>query len=257
MKPTRSLTHLEEERAVPWGDPGLFAAHLARYELAARHVHDRRVLDVGCGEGYGSALLAEHAREVVGIDYSPAAIRHCCASYVRDNLRFEVADATALPRALGRFDVVTCFEVVEHLEDHAAFFAGVADALAPDGLLLLSTPNRLVDALYEVTAGRERYEYHVNVLTPRELRRRAREEFREVALYGQSLRGNTLHLLLKGADVFNLRHRVFRSARTQASIATTVMGQRGPERSASFRFSRLLVRQSPMLLLVARRPRRS
>src|SRR6267143_3401980 len=109
LKPEASLYHINEERVVPWGDPGLFAWHRARSEFALLFVPNRSVLDIGCGEGYGAALLSVQAAEVVGIDYSPAAIGHARSTYRRRNLRFVVADATRLDPAIGRFDVVTCF----------------------------------------------------------------------------------------------------------------------------------------------------
>lgn len=250
MKSERPLRELEEERVVPWGDPGHFAWHLARYRFALPFVAGKRVLDVGCGEGYGSALLAEHAARVVGVDYSPAAIRHASSAYRSEKLTFRVADATELQEDLGLFDVVTCFEVVEHVEQDEKLFAGVAGLLTPGGTLLLSTPNKLVDELVESMNGAGHFEYHVNVLTPRALRRRARRHFHRVALYGQSPRRNALHALLKAADLFNLRHRVFRSLEAQRSVAAT-LGAAPASAEPSFRFSRLLVRQSPIMVLVA------
>jgi len=81
-KPDRSLRELDQERIVPWGDKRLFAWHLARYRFALQFLAQNRALDVGCGEGYGAMLMASHAREVVAVDYSPAAINH--PSAVRD-----------------------------------------------------------------------------------------------------------------------------------------------------------------------------
>jgi len=252
MKPDRALHELAEERALPTGDAGLFAWHRARYEFALPLVAGKRVLDVGCGEGYGAALLAERAREVVGVDYSPAAIEHARAAYRAPNLRFERMDATALEPELGTFDVVTCFEVIEHLADDEALLAGIARVLAPGGSLVLSTPNALVDELFEAVGGHEHYAYHVNMLAPGALRRRVRAHFRDVRLYGQSVRRSGLHAALKTLDVLNLRHRLVRSRRVQASLVDALAAS-APGASLDFRFSRVLVRQSPALLLVARR----
>jgi 2-polyprenyl-3-methyl-5-hydroxy-6-metoxy-1,4-benzoquinol methylase len=257
LKPERSLHQLEEERVVPWGDPGLYAWHRARYEFARPFVSSRRVLDVGCGEGYGAALLSRDADDVVAIDYSPAAIEHARKTYRRLNLRFAVADATRLDAAIGQFDVITCLEVIEHIEDTNRFLAQIAQALVPNGLLLLSTPNALVDRLFDAVRGTH-YEYHVNVLTPAELRRRVKRHFYHATLYGQCLRGNGLHLLLKGFDVLNLRHRLIRSPEVQQGVALGFMGLPALTSSSSagdFRFSRMLVRQSPVTVLAARAPK--
>jgi 2-polyprenyl-3-methyl-5-hydroxy-6-metoxy-1,4-benzoquinol methylase len=251
-KPERALHDIEEERAVPWGDPGLFAWHRARYDFALRFVAGQRVLDVGCGEGYGPALLAKRAREVVAVDYSPEAVRHAHERYASANVRFEVADATELSSSLGEFDVVTCFEVIEHIERDDTLLSGIKRILRPAGLLILSTPNALVDRLFETVGAHEHYEYHVNMLTPAELRKRAKRHFRSVTIYGQSVRGNTLHTIIKAADVMNLRHRLVRSASLQHAMATRFMGQTQPVTQLPFRFSRLLVRQSPHTVLLGR-----
>jgi SAM-dependent methyltransferase len=253
LKPTRSLDVLSEERIVPSGDgDDLFAWHLARYRFAAPFAAGGRVLDIGSGEGYGPALLASTAREVVGVDYSPAAIEHARATHARDNLRFKVMDATALDPALGQFDLVTCFEVVEHVVDDDALLAGICARLRPGGVLVLSTPNRTVETLFESIGRRDGNEYHVNLLSPKELRQRAKRHFGEVVLYGQSMRTGRVHTALKALDVLNLRHRVVRSRSAQQAITGLLTGARETDRRPSFRFSRMLVRQSPAMLLVAR-----
>lgn len=249
-RPTRSLTVLEEERAVPWRDPENYAWHRARYELASQAAAGGRVLDVGSGEGYGAALLAETAAEVLGIDYSPAAVEHAAATYRWPNLHYQVLDATELARlGAARFDLVTCFEVVEHIADGAGLVRGIAHVLRPGGVLLMSTPN---NTLWRGPASDGAY--HVNVLTPVELRRLLRAHF-DVVLYGQYVRGSGLHAALKALDVFNLRHRLVRSAAAKRAIAAPIGG---PPRAvdaaaAEFRFSRLLVRQAQATVAVARR----
>ncbi|HWX09975.1 MAG TPA: methyltransferase domain-containing protein, partial [Gaiellaceae bacterium] len=229
----------------------LFAWHRARYAFALSYVDGKRVLDVGSGEGYGAALLAEHARDVVAVDYSPAAVEHARATYPRSNLAFRVFEATALPDDLASFDVVTCFEVIEHIVDAKELVRNLRGALRPGGILLLSTPNRLVDVAFERVSGRDAYEYHVNVLSPRELRGLVRPEFADVVLYGQSVRGGTLHSVLKAVDVLNLRHHLVRSSRVQRNVGEA-LGKPEPGKPPEFRFSRLLVRQSPHVVVVAR-----
>jgi SAM-dependent methyltransferase len=217
-------------------------------------VDGQRVLDVGCGEGYGSALLAEHAEEVIGVDYSPAAVRHASAAYARPNLRFEVQDATALDPSLGQFDAATCFEVIEHVEDQDAVLEGVGRLLRPTGVLILSTPNRLVEASFGRFVSGEENEYHINLLSPGDLRRRLRRHFARVRLFGQAPSGNTLYSVLKALDVLNLRHRLIRAPQAQRHLATSVMGQDWRPQEMSFRFSRVVVRQSSITVAIASRP---
>jgi SAM-dependent methyltransferase len=230
--------------------------HKARYEFAMPFVRRRRALDVGCGEGYGAALLSQHAKEVVAIDYSPAAIAHASERYRADNLLFVVADATKLDGHLGKFDVVTCFEVIEHVSDTRGFLDRIAGALRPGGWLILSTPNALVERLFDAVRG-EHYEYHVNLLTPTELRRSLKTHFQHVALYGQGAHGNGAYIFLKGLDAFNLRHRLIRSLRIQRAIGRNVLGLRALANECSpedYRLSRMLVRQSPVTVVTAHEP---
>lgn len=253
-KPDRSLRTLEEERVVPWGDPGLFCWHLARYHFAAPYVVGKRLLDVGCGEGYGSALLAQYASQVVGVDYSPAAVMHAREAYLGDgvrNLRFEIADATALDPALGRFDVITCFEVIEHLENQNDTLSGLARTLTPGGVMILSTPNSLVEHLFERITN-FKHPYHVGLLTPSGLRRSLRQHFRQIKLYGQSRRGGLLYTALKALDVFNMRHRLVRSRQMQVSLNRRINGM-SPAAfvTEDFQFNRWLVRQSPIVVAIA------
>jgi 2-polyprenyl-3-methyl-5-hydroxy-6-metoxy-1,4-benzoquinol methylase len=254
MKPDLSLHQLEEERAVPWGDPALFAGHLARYRFAIPAAFGGRVLDVGCGEGYGAGELATVASAVVGVDYSPAAIAHARETYRIPNLEFEVMDVLELDRGQQTgFDLVTCFEVLEHIDDGQRLMSGLVKALRPGGQIYLSTPNRLVDRLFESVAGHSTYEYHINLMTPRALLTLARAHFDTVRVYGQSVRGNALHTLIKTLDLANLRHRVVRSASVQRKLATGVMHQPSEVSDSDYRFSRILVRQASHLVLVARR----
>lgn len=132
------------ERVIPGqGDPDLINEHLARYLFAQRFSSGKLVLDAACGSGYGSAMLAENASAVVGVDISQEAVDYSRAHYAASNLRFSAADCLALPFPADHFDLVVAFEIVEHLHDPAAFLAELDRVLKPSGLLIISTPNRL------------------------------------------------------------------------------------------------------------------
>lgn len=133
------------ERFVP-GVPGeIVYEHVHRYAFARRFARGRRVLDAACGEGYGSALLAQVAERVTGIDLDAASIEHARATYRAPNMSFELASVTALPVPAESVDLVVSFETLEHLpaSDQPAMLAEFARVLAPDGLLLISSPNRV------------------------------------------------------------------------------------------------------------------
>ena len=172
------------ERCVPWADDlQVVYEHYHRYLFAASQVVDRRVLDLASGEGYGSALLATQAREVVGLEIDPTTVGHSSAAYQLPNLSFvegDMLDLSGFPA--GSFDVVVCFEALEHVADHTLLLDGVARVLAPDGIFVTSTPDRDVSvALHEDNP------FHVRELNADEFEGLLRDHFPHVQLWGQNL----------------------------------------------------------------------
>ncbi|MBI1956510.1 MAG: methyltransferase domain-containing protein, partial [Acidobacteria bacterium] len=132
------------ERVIPGqSDEDTFNEHRARYLFARRFSGGKKVLDAACGAGYGSALLGANAREVCGVDISSEAVEYARGHYASAHVHFGQADCLALPFTSGRFDFVVAFEIIEHLEHPEEFLKELRRVLSPDGLLLLSTPNRL------------------------------------------------------------------------------------------------------------------
>src|SRR5207249_3893519 len=128
------------ERFVPGTEGEIAHEHWHRYFFARRFVAGRRVLDVACGEGYGSALLSEAATNVIGVDIDAATIAHASANYAsRGNLRFVEGSATALPLPPASVDAIVSFETVEHLEavDQNRMIKEFARVLAPEGVVFL------------------------------------------------------------------------------------------------------------------------
>lgn len=170
------------ERFIP-GVPGeIWLEHWHRYHFAARWAAGRRVLDVACGEGYGSAALARLAAHVTGVDVSDAAVAHARAAYAdRANLEFVAASCTELPLPDASFDTVVSFETIEHITGQEAFLDQVARVLKPGGVFVLSCPNKV-----EYSDKRDyQNEYHVKELYRDELARMVAARFPEVAWYGQ------------------------------------------------------------------------
>jgi 2-polyprenyl-3-methyl-5-hydroxy-6-metoxy-1,4-benzoquinol methylase len=117
--------------------------HLAAYRFARARAPGRTVLDAGCGEGYGAALLAEVATQVVGIDRAEAVATAVARHHV-PRLEFRVADLERIGVLGERFDLVLSFQVIEHLPDPVGFLRGLAACVAPGGELVVTTPNRLM-----------------------------------------------------------------------------------------------------------------
>lgn len=120
------------------------AEHIVRYAALASLVSGRRVLDIACGEGYGSWLLKEWgATSVLGVDVSADAVQSAQRQFGRDGVRYLAADACSIAERLtpGSFDLIASFETLEHLEDPERFLVGLKTLAAPGAQILVSCPN--------------------------------------------------------------------------------------------------------------------
>lgn len=120
-----------------------FTRHLVTYQFAQSISQGKRVIDLGCGEGYGSSLLAETADEVVGVDIDPKVIEHARNTYPKENLSFAVMNIYEARDDLGKFDLAVCFQVVEHLWDDSFCIEELKKLLESPSKVIISTPNRL------------------------------------------------------------------------------------------------------------------
>lgn len=152
------------ERVVPEESRSGFArVNLVRHEVA--HLYairrlrgSRRVLDVGCGTGYGSAMVAARVGEVVGIDSSEEAVARAKAKHQLDNVEFVAMPATELRFPDGSFDAAYSIQVIEHIEDVELHLSEVGRVLRPGGKFVVATPNRLTyspDGLHNAFHVRE------------------------------------------------------------------------------------------------------
>lgn len=170
------------ERFVP-GEGGARIAyeHYHRYFFARRLAAKKVVLDLGCGAGYGSNLLAEVADHVTGIDLSPEAVDHARSVYRRANLDFLTGDCrdTRLPER--QFDLIVSFEMIEHLAEHDQLLAQVLRLLKSDGVFVVSSPDK------EFYSDAEGYEnpFHVKELYARDFQVLLERNFSHVALFAQ------------------------------------------------------------------------
>jgi len=186
------------ERFVPviHREMALAPEHYARYGWAAPMAADAVVLDAGCGIGWGTAMLARHARRVVGIDLSPAAVAEAARQH-GDRAEFREGDLLSLPFPDGEFDVAVCFEAIEHVADPEAALDELRRVLSKDGLLLVSSPNRGVFP--------EGNPFHLRELTSAELTAGLKARFANVVTnrqqtYYASLLGDDSTLLLDDPD---------------------------------------------------------
>src|SRR6266702_5640433 len=171
------------ERLVPGQvEPDLWAEHYSRYLFVEPLARGRRVLDLGTGAGYGAHRLAEAATEVIGVDVSAEAVAFATAHYAAPGLRYQQGDARALPFPDARFDLVVCFEVIEHLAEQEQVLREVRRVLAPGGILIISTPNRR----YYTDERNEHNEFHVREFDVPEFEELLAPFFPHVGLYFQN-----------------------------------------------------------------------
>lgn len=168
-----------QERMVPETYRGTLveAEHMARYIWAAKLAAGKAILDVGCGVGYGSKILSDAgANSVSGVDVDPGAILAAGESY-GDTASFSVGDMLALELADDAYDLVVCFEAIEHVADPARAIAEFKRVLRDDGLLVISTPNK--------RAYPPGNPFHLKEMEPEEFQSILAESFGNVALCRQ------------------------------------------------------------------------
>jgi 2-polyprenyl-3-methyl-5-hydroxy-6-metoxy-1,4-benzoquinol methylase len=176
------LAEFTGERVIPGQvDVDLWNEHMARYTFAARRARGKRVLDAGCGAGYGSAEMARTALVVVGADCAPEALAFARQSYRLDNLAFEQASCAALPHRDSSFDLVVAFEVIEHLENWREFLLEARRVLAPAGQFIVSTPNKLYYTESRGATGAN--PFHAHEFTFEEFRSELGAVFPDVAMF--------------------------------------------------------------------------
>lgn len=237
------------ERIVPdETPPGPVAIHEKRYRFAQPYCSGKRVLDAACGVGYGSALLAETARHVVGVDVDEEAIAYARKRYAEPNVEFVVTDLTDPSLPAPAFDVVCSFETLEHLPDRRLFLAHLTRALDDDGVLIVSTPRA------DVTTETPENEFHCVEYSRDDFEALLREAFDDVELFGQRRVQTRRHRWMQRLDVLGLRRRLG-FLRPLGRVATGTASEHtvGLE---GLVIDRDGVDTAPVLVAVCRRPRR-
>jgi SAM-dependent methyltransferase len=198
--------HLTGERTLPdvpeenyW-----YRRHLAVYDWIAARVHGRRVVDLACGEGYGSAVLRRTAASVVGVDANPEAFEHARARYTRAAVRFE-RDMVETWR--GDVDCVVFLQTIEHVHDPDAVLDHVRELVGPSGVAYVSTPNVLT--LAPKGAERSGNPWHLVEYRPEEFRALCARHFVRVDLLGlfhaRKLRAHQVAIERLGWDAVHAR----------------------------------------------------
>jgi glycosyltransferase involved in cell wall biosynthesis/ubiquinone/menaquinone biosynthesis C-methylase UbiE len=188
-KKASPLLECTGERYLPWlEEASIGYEHLHRYAYATQFVQNKRVLDLACGEGYGSYLLAKTAKSVMGIDIDENSIKHARNKYIKQNLEFKTGSITEVPiGGESLFDVAVCFEALEHIEDHQKLLSEVKRLLTPDGVFIVSTPNKTVYS----DEPQFNNPFHVHELYFDEFRELFEKYFKDVKFLGQRIYCNS------------------------------------------------------------------
>jgi SAM-dependent methyltransferase len=168
------------ERMVPEssGSP-TFWEHVYRYAFASQFVKGKRILDIACGEGYGAAALKKAgAAHVIGVDISESACSHARNKYGLDVRR---GTAEQIPLPDKSVDLVVSFETIEHISDPNRFLDECVRVLAPEGRVIISTPNK---GIYSWPAGAQN-PHHCSEMTEQEFAFALQSRFRDNCFYTQ------------------------------------------------------------------------
>jgi SAM-dependent methyltransferase len=190
-EPTSERVSEDDIRASTWRYL-IYLFHVATYEFAERYTAGSRVLDMGCGTGYGTHVMAATASRVVGVDVAEDAIAFARDRYSAPNLeyrRIAPVEQERLPFGDDEFDVVTSFQVIEHVPDVAAYLAEIRRVLAPTGSFVCATPDRTTRLFRR---QRPWNVYHLDEFTPDGLRDLLQRTFEDVDVMTMSARPDLL-----------------------------------------------------------------
>lgn len=203
------------------GDYLIYLFHLASYDFTLPYVGGKRVLDFGCGTGYGAHRIAPSCAAVVGVDVSAEAVAYARSRYSAPNLEFQAlppVEQAPLPFEDASFDVVLSFQVIEHVPSPPAYLSEVRRVLSEDGVFVIATPDRTTRLL---ARQRPWNRYHVYEWAPAEFDRLLLAHFGRVEAFGM------------GADAAVLGGELRRAARTKwITLPFTFPGAPEPWRQA-------------------------
>lgn len=152
--------------------------HLHRYSLCSEYIYNKIVLDIACGDGYGSFLMSEKASHVYGVDIDQPTILNAQKKYIKSNLNFLIGSADKTSLKDNSIDIVVSFETIEHHDKHHEMMQEIKRVLKPDGILIISTP----DKAYYSELRNFKNEFHVKELYKDEFKVLISSYFKETKL---------------------------------------------------------------------------
>jgi GT2 family glycosyltransferase/ubiquinone/menaquinone biosynthesis C-methylase UbiE/glycosyltransferase involved in cell wall biosynthesis len=171
------------ERFVPEEQGNIVLEHLHRYLQACEIAGGKVVLDIASGEGYGSAMLADKALKVIGVDISEEAVGHAKNRYKKENLEYRVGSCASIPLPDASVDMIVSFETIEHHDQHEEMMQEFKRVLRPAGLVLISSPDK---QNYSVVPEYSN-PYHVKELFEQEFKQLLGNYFKNTSYFGQRI----------------------------------------------------------------------
>lgn len=188
------------ERVVEGDTPQrIWLDHVARYKFASRYAKGKVVLDISCGTGYGSKILHDGgASKVFGVDISSEAINFALSKYKGDGLDFRVGDILNIDFPDNYFDIAVCFETIEHVKNQEKALSELLRVLKPDGLLVISSPNRKLTSSGKSLEDPPNNPYHFIEYSTEEFISTLRNNVEILEVYGQRSKNKLLFLPVFG-----------------------------------------------------------
>lgn len=179
-----------DERVVPGSSSNfMYMEALSRYVFALKYTQKNfKVLDLGCGTGYGSACLAQESMFVLGIDINTEAIKYAKTHYIKKNLKFRKSNLFDIGALKGKYDLICLFEVIEHLKDPKKVLEIIKDLLKPKGILIISTPNIKFSSPDGIIGS----SYHLTEYDLGAIKKLLQSEYKNVEIFGQVKTNNAI-----------------------------------------------------------------
>ncbi len=156
----------------------IYNEHLVRYELAKQLVKDKIVLDIACGSGYGAKIMAQAgAKQVIAIDIDKETIKEAQKNKKEKNLKYKIGNAQKIDFENEKFDIITSFETIEHLQQPSKYLKELSRIIKKDGIILISTPNKEV--------YKEKNPYHYREYTEQEFKNELSAYFPNIKIFYQ------------------------------------------------------------------------
>ena len=178
MTAERIIPELYRESVEQWV---LFLKHKYAYEIAQSIIKEgMNVLEIGCGDGYGANMLADSGARITALDIDTPTINFARHKYKKDNLSFDTYNGKDIPFQDHSFDLILSFQVIEHVSDIDSYFHVISQLLKPQGIFLITTPNRS----YRLTEGQHPWNpFHITEYNKESIEKLAQKHLPEFRIY--------------------------------------------------------------------------